>query len=163
MFFFKGFCKIAACVNLGVTLKGLNLVNLMLSLDWNLKYRFSQLFHRSEDRFEKAHHPCCSVSLAQLEEVGQAILPLQIFQKLSRNIFFKPAWLKPSSLGRTSVCSQPTIILGNSFQINQQLTKRSFCSLFVLFKKKSVCPGYICLARVKICNLSRGFLNSTKK
>ena len=41
MFFFKGFCKIAACVNLGVTLKGLNLVNLMLSLDWNLKYRFS--------------------------------------------------------------------------------------------------------------------------
>ena len=39
--FFKGFCKIAAFVNLGVTLKGLNLVNLMLSLDWNLKYRFS--------------------------------------------------------------------------------------------------------------------------
>ena len=27
-----------------------------------------QLFHRPEDRFEKLCHPCCPVSLAQLEE-----------------------------------------------------------------------------------------------
>ena len=32
----------------------------------------AQLFHRPEDRFEKASHPCCPVFLTQLEDVGQA-------------------------------------------------------------------------------------------
>ena len=31
-----------------------------------------QLYHRPEDRFEKARHPGCFVFLAQLEEAGQA-------------------------------------------------------------------------------------------
>ena len=53
------------------------------------------------------------------------------YSKLLRNIFLKPCLVKAFLTGQ-DVCSQSTIILGSSLQINQQITKRSFYSLFVL-------------------------------
>ena len=46
-----------------------------------------------------------------------------------RKILLKPCLVKATG---QDVCSQPTIILVSSFQINQKITKRSFYSPFVL-------------------------------
>ena len=70
------------------------------------------------------------------------------------------AWLKPSSLGRTFVRSRQLswVVV---FRSISRWPKGRFTASSYWFKNKSIGPGYICLARVKICNLSRGFLNST--
>ena len=81
----------------------------------------AQLSHRPEDRFDRFLH--------SWKKRDRRKILLQIFEL--RNIFLKPCLVKAFLTGK-DVCSQSTIILGISLQINQQITKRSFYSFFSL-------------------------------
>ena len=66
-------------------------------------------FHRPEDRFDKASHPCCPVFLALLEEAEQVkeFAASDILEALEEYLL-KPCLVK-AFFPRQDGCSQPTI------------------------------------------------------
>ena len=160
---FPGFCKVAACVNLGVTLKGWRGVEnaavaveescvldvksgtvLVISsgrvLEFNCSLKVRYLFRnwkyllafsssqRSFRESKSSMLPCISC-IAGRSGTDERFCCFRYF-KSSWGIL-KPCFVK-TFFTRQEVCSHSTSILGSSFRINQQITKRSFYSLFLL-------------------------------
>ena len=97
----------------------------------NWKYLLAFSSSRRSFRESKSSMLPCISCIAGRSGTGERFCCFRYF-KSSWGIFsWNPAWLKTFFTGQ-DVCSQSTIILGSSFQINQKITKRSFYRLFLL-------------------------------
>ena len=164
----SGFWEIAACVNSGVTLKGLRGVEnavvaveescvldvksgtvliissgRVLAFNYSLKarylfcnWKYRLTFSSSRKSFRESTSPMlpCISCIAGRSGTGERVCCFRYFRSYWGMFSWNPAWLKPSSLGRTFVRSRQLSGAPNENMVQNPLSI-TLSNIFLVYKR----------------------------